>query len=550
MPVVMVEGRQKQVEKGTTFEALAKEYQERYPEKITLVSFNSKMQELSKRVEKDGVLTFLTVKDDSGHKTYCRTAQMMLVKAVRDILGTDAKVNIEFLLGNGYYCIVRGTDAVIDDALAERVAERMREMQQQDLAITKKTYPRDAAIELFSRQGMEDKVKLFHYRRGSTINVYSLDGFYDYFYGYMMPRTGNVDLFEVQAYRDGLLLLLPTKEEPTKILPHRDSPMLFEQLMLSDAWGKLTGVETVGDLNDQICGGAFNDLVLVEEALQERRIAEIARQVHEKEDLKIVMIAGPSSSGKTTFANRLCIQLRTFGLKPHIISMDNYFVNREKTPIDEDGNYDFDVLEALDLDLFADDMNDLLDGEEVELPVFDFKLGKRVYRGNFLKLGEEDILVIEGIHGLNPRCLEDLPEDAVFKIYISALTSLNIDAHNRIPTSDVRLIRRMVRDARTRNYDARGTIAGWKKVRRGEERGIFPFQDNADAVFNSTIVYELTVLKQYAEPLLFSVPAGTPEYVEAKRLLKFLDYVVGADTTALPMNSICREFVGGGCFAV
>jgi uridine kinase len=289
-------------------------------------------------------------------------------------------------------------------------------------------------------------------------------------------------------------------------------------------------------------------MILVQEALQERRIGEIAAQIFERKNTKFVLVAGPSSSGKTTFSDRLAVQLRSFGLRPHIISMDNYFVNREKTPIDIDGNYNYDVIEALDIDLFNDDMLDLLEGETIELPQFDFKAGKRVYKGKYLKLGEDDILIIEGIHGLNPRSTEELPDENKFKIYISCMTSLNIDEHNRIPSTDARLLRRMVRDARTRGYTAQNTLDMWPNVRAGEDQNIFPFQDDADAVFNSVLIYELAVIKQFAEPLLFNVRQNEPEYYEAKRLLKFLEYFVGVDTSTVPGNSLLREFVGGSCF--
>ena len=550
MPTVMIKGAIRQYDKGTTFETIVREFQEQYNNSIALVFFNGKMRELNKRLERDGVISFITTRENAGHNSYVRTAQMMLVKAVRDVLkeqGNTVRVKIEFALGNAFYCSVHEGVRVTDD-FALRVENEMKRLRDKNLPIVKKTYPIDDAIELFKRQGMLDKEKLFHYRRGSTINVYSMEGYYDYFYGYMLPSAGYVNLFKVKAYNGGLLLILPRQENPFELEEFEDQESLFEQLYLSTKWGDLVNITTVGDLNDAICDGNISDMILVQEALQERRIGEIAAQIFQKKDTKIVLVAGPSSSGKTTFAHRLAIQLRSFGLKPHIISMDDYFVNREQTPIDIDGNYNYEVFEALDIDLFNDDMLDLLDGERIEMPQFDFKAGKRVYKGRLLQLGKEDILIIEGIHGLNPRTSEELPKENIFKIYISCMTSLNIDEHNRIPSTDARLLRRMVRDARTRGNSAQHTFELWPKVRLGEDMNIFPYQDDADAVFNSVLIYELAVIKQFAEPLLFNVRQNEPAYYEAKRLLKFLEYFVGVDTAAVPTNSLLREFVGGGCF--
>ena len=315
-------------------------------------------------------------------------------------------------------------------------------------------------------------------------------------------------------------------------------------------WGRTAGIETVGDLNDQICNGSMNDLILVQEAEQERKIGEIARDIVDREGVKFVMIAGPSSSGKTSFSHRLSIQLRTLGKIPRTIALDNYFVNRELTPRDENGDYNFECLEAIDVKLFNDNMVSLLGGERVELPAFNFKTGQREYRGDFMQLGPNDILVLEGIHGLNEKMSYALPEESKYKIYISALTTLNVDGHNRIPTTDGRLLRRMVRDARTRGASAQRTIQMWHSVRRGEEENIFPFQEGADAMFNSALIYELAMLKTFAEPLLFQIPREAPEYYEAKRLLKFLNYFLSVPSESLPNNSICREFVGGSCFNV
>ena len=550
MPTVMINGAIRQYDKGTTFENIVKEYQPKYDYSIALVYFNGKMKELSKRLERDGALSFITTSDSSGYNAYVRTAQMMLVKAASEVLGDtckDSHIKIEFSLGNACFCSILGGIRSTPD-LAAKLEDRMRSYVERNIPIIKKTYPIDDAIELFRHQGMKDKEKLFHFRRSSTVNVYRMEGYSDYFYGYMLPSTGYCRHFKVQAYRGGLLLILPTIDNPGVLEEFVDQPSLFEQLMLSTKWGDLVNISTVGDLNEQICSGCISDMILVQEALQERRIGEIAQTIYDRGTVRFVLVAGPSSSGKTTFSHRLAIQLKSFGLKPHIIGMDDYFVNRDRTPVDIDGNFNFDVIEALDLELFNNDMVDLLNGETIEMPHFDFKTGRRVYKGDFLKFEENDILIIEGIHGLNPMTTEHLPEENKFKIYVSALTSLNIDEHNRIPSTDARLLRRMVRDARVRSYTAQETIRSWKKVREGEEMNIFPFQESADAVFNSCLIYELAVIKQFAEPLLLGVRTNEPEYYEAKRLIKFLDYFVGIDPTPVPGNSLCREFVGGGIF--
>ena len=401
----------------------------------------------------------------------------------------------------------------------------------------------------FKEQGMYDKVRLFQYRRVSSCNVYSIDHYEDYHYGYMVPSTGYIKCFDLILYSAGFVLQLPAMENPEELTPFEPKKKLFRVLKESDDWGKMLNVDTVGALNDVIAEDGFGDLMLVQEALQEKKIAEIAERI-ERELKQFILIAGPSSSGKTTFSHRLSIQLRAHGLNPHAIAMDDYFVDRELTPKNLDGSYNFECLEAIDLDQFNNDMKCLLEGKTVEIPRFNFHTGKREYKGDYLTLGNGDVLVIEGIHALNPKSSELLPDDNKFKIYISALTSLNIDLHNRISTTDGRLIRRLVRDARTRGNSARDTISMWASVRRGEEKNIFPYQEEADVMFNSALLFELSVIKQYAEPLLFSIPHEAPEYQEAKRLLKFLDYFMGVSGEDVPKNSILREFIGGSCFRV
>lgn len=551
MVTITINGEKKQYSRGTLYEEIAREYQPSYKNMIALVTENGKIRELIKPAVKDCELTFLTTGDNIGHKTYVRTATMMLVKAIYDVLGKDMvkKAKVEFAIGQGYYCRLK-MDEKLTDRHVKLVGDRMRELEDKDLPITKKSYPIDEAMEIFRNNQMEDKEKLFRYRRSSFVNIYCLDGFYDYYYGYMLPSTGYLKYFDVMLYENGILLLLPSMEAPNKIEYFEPKEKFFHTLMTSANWGEMMGIDSVGDLNDTICNGQIHDMILVQEALQERRIGEIAKEIVDKGNVKFVLIAGPSSSGKTTFSHRLSIQLRTYGMIPHPIALDDYFVNREDTPRDANGDYNFECLEAIDIKKFNEDMNRLLKGETVELPQFNFKLGKREYHGNFKKLGPEDILVIEGIHGLNPATTFSLPNESKFKIYISALTSINVDEHNRIPTTDGRLLRRMVRDARTRGTCAKRTIEMWPSVRRGEEQYIFPFQESADEMFNSVLIYELAVLKQYAEPLLFGIKKGEPEYYEAKRLLKFLEYFQGIDSKNVPSNSICREFIGGSYFNV
>ena len=534
-----------------TYEQIIEPYQGRNGLLIPAVAANGRIRELFRRVNKDCEITFFTLKDDVGFKTYVRTATMLFMKAVCDLFGQKAaaECRMEYAIGHGYYISPQNGFAPSEEN-ARLLNEKMQELVERKIPFMKRTYPVDEAMEIFERQGMHDKVKLFNYRRTSTVNVYECDGYCDYYYGYMMPNTGYVKWFRVIPYDEGFMLLLPTRKEPDRVAEFDERRKLFETLKKSDEWSQAFGLETVGELNEKICQGSMNDLILVQEAMQERKIAEIAREIVSRDNVKFVMIAGPSSSGKTSFSHRLSIQLRTLGKVPHPIAMDNYFVNREDTPRDEKGDYDFECLGAMDIEKFNDDMMRLLKGETVEMPTFNFKIGRREYHGDVKKLGPDDILVIEGIHGLNPKMSYALPDDSKFKIYISALTTLNVDVHNRIATTDGRLLRRMVRDARTRGSDARRTIQMWGNVRKGEEENIFPFQEQADAMFNSALIYELAVLKQYAEPLLFQIPKDAPEYYEAKRLLKFLDYFLNVTSESLPNNSICREFVGGSCFRV
>lgn len=550
MVTVKIDGENKQYEKGISYEKIAQEYQSRYGGLIGLVMVDGKIRELSKTLERDCTVSFLLFGDSIGHKTYVRTAVMLMLKAVHDVLGVSSvqKCKVEFSVGNGYYCSMGDLDVSEEQVMA--VKERMQELQQAGVPIIKESLPVDDAIALFARCGMKDKEKLFKYRRSSFVNVYAMDGYYDYYYGYMLPGAGYVRYFDLIKYDTGMMLLLPKVENPACVEPFEPKEKLFAALKEAQKWGEQVGIGTVGDLNDQICQGNLSEMILVQEAEQERKIGEIAKEIVKRGNVKFIMIAGPSSSGKTSFSHRLSVQLRTQGMNPHPIALDDYFVNRELTPLNENGDYNFECLEAIDVKQFNHDMTELLAGKTVELPTFNFKTGTREYKGNYKTLGPEDVLVIEGIHGLNDKMSYSLPSESKYKIYISALTSLNVDEHNRIPTTDGRLLRRIVRDARTRGSSAKRTIEMWPSVRKGEEENIFPFQESADAMFNSALIYELAVVKQFAEPLLFSIGPDEPEYYEAKRLLKFLDYFLGVTSEKLPNNSICREFVGGSCFNV
>lgn len=548
---VTIGGITREYEEGTQLKTAAEEFQNQYENDILLATVNGKLQELHKTIPDDAEVGFLTAADKPGMLTYRRSALLMMLKAFYDVAGRDnvRKLSVEFAVGNGLYIDAEG-DFERNEELLSRVKAKMREYCEARIPIKKRSVNTDEAMELFHRHKMYDKERLFYYRRVSRVNIYSIGGFEDYYYGYMVPDTGYIRYFDLELYQGSIMLMLPDSSDPKTVQKFEPKDKLFQVMKEADVWGRKLQVPNVGALNQCISSGGMNELILVQEALMEKKIGDIAEMIASRPDKKFVMIAGPSSSGKTTFSHRLSIQLRAKGLTPHPIAVDNYFVNRVDSPRDENGNYNYEALECLDIKLFNENMSDLLAGKRVQLPVYNFISGEREYRGDYLQLGAEDILVIEGIHCLNEKLSYSLPRENKFKIYISALTQLNIDEHNRIPTTDGRLIRRMVRDARTRGASAQDTIRMWPSVRKGEKENIFPYQEDADVMFNSALVYELSVLKQYAEPILFSVPRDSAEYVEAKRLLKFLDYFLGVSSEDIPRNSIVREFIGGSCFKV
>ena len=551
MAFVTIDGEKREYGTDVRFLDIAREYQEKYEDDILLVSVDGKLKELHKTVKEDCGLKFITAREKPGMQTYQRSAVFLMLKAFYDVVGREKieKLTVDFTVSNGFFVDARG-DFSLSEELLCAVKARMRELADEAIPIMKRSINTDDAVELFHQYRMYDKERLFQYRRASRVNIYSIGNFEDYYYGYMVQNTGYIKYFDLKLYEDGFVLVLPRRSDPKKLEEFKPLPKLYRALRDSSVWGEQLGVSNVGNLNDLIARGEMNKLILMQEALQEKQIGDIAEQIAASVGKKFIMIAGPSSSGKTTFSHRLSIQLTAAGLKPHPIAVDDYFVNRADSPRDEYGNYDYEALECIDVEQFNRDMTALLAGERVELPRYNFITGEREYRGDFLKLGEEDILVIEGIHCLNDKLSYSLPGESKFKIYISALTQLNVDEHNRIPTTDGRLLRRIIRDARTRGNSARETIARWESVRRGEDKNIFPFQEEADVMFNSALVYELAVLKQYAEPLLFGIPKDVPEYAEAKRLLKFLDYFLGVSSENIPHNSMIREFVGGSCFKV
>lgn len=538
------------VKEGTTLSDLAKQVQLPQEPIILLAYMDGKLRELFTPMTKDCHVRFVTLKEQAGYMAYKRTATLMFLKACEDLLGTGAttKIALDYSIGNSIFCDFL-EDRVIDEAFARSIQKRMEELAKANLPITKRSLDTDQAAKYFDRIGFKGKKELFQFRRESKMNIYSLDGYDNYFYGYMAPSTGYISAFLVSAYQHGVVLQIPKRKQTEEIVPFTPQPKLFHVMQRSREWTKTMGVDTVGALNDEITHGNINHLILLQEGLQEKLLADIADEIVSK-NKRIILIAGPSSSGKTTFSHRLSIQLQIAGLTPHPVSMDDYFLDRELSPRDENGNYNFETIASLDVDLLTKHINQLLDGEEIDVPSYNFITGKREYHGHKLKIGEKDVLVMEGIHGLNGTLTNEIPEDAKYRIYVSALNQINLDEHNRIPSSDGRLLRRIVRDAMTRGNDARETISRWDSVRKGEEDNIFPYQEEADVMFNSAQIYEIAVLKQYAEPLLFAVPKDCPEYQEAKRLLKFLEYFLNIPSEAIPKTSLLREFIGGSCFEV
>ncbi len=549
---ITVDGKdQQEIKSGTYFYEIAQKYRDNYKTDIMLAKSGNVLYELGNKITKSMDINFIDLTNQDGVRVYSRSLSFIMVKAIKELYGIDTKIYIEHSINGNLYTEVYQKGLTVDEKFLSEVKSKMQEIVNANHPIERLIVSADEAIELASKYGMEDKSRLLAYRRISCVSVYKLDDFYDYYYGYMLPFTGYLKIFDLSLYEKGFLLRMPS----TKCLYAPETYDNFEKIskvfMEQLDWCNLMEVKCIADLNDVIAKGSFDELVRVNEALHEKKIANIADEITARSDkVKIVLIAGPSSSGKTSFAQRLCVQLRVNGIKPQAIGMDDYFVNRDKTPLGPDGKPDYEGLSALDLKKFNKDLNDLINGKEAIIPSYDFITGKRRITGRKLKLHKGEIVVIEGIHGLNTELTKAIPEEAKFRIFVSPMTQLNVDAHNCISTSDSRLIRRIVRDYQFRGNSAAETISVWPDVRRGEEKNIFPYQENADVVFNSATIYELCVLKAFILPRLYKIDKTMPEYIVANRLIKFLDYFLCAGTDAIPDNSLIKEFVGGSVFNV
>lgn len=550
MMKVNVDGVEYIYPKGTLYQAIAADFQEGYAHDILLVNRNGKLCELHKALDRDCTLKMITAEEKPGMQTYERSVVFLMLKAFYDVVRKEnvERVSVEYSISHALFIRAKGA-FTLGQELLNQVEGRMRAISEQAVPIRKESINTDDAVELFRKTQMYDKAQLLSFRINSHVNIYFLDEFSDYFYGYMVPDTGYLKCFGLQLFESGFVLRLPDQKNPSQLGAFHPSMKVFRELYDATLRSEALHISNVAEMNGVISQGNATHMILAHEAMMEKKIGDIAGEIAARK-VRFVMIAGPSSSGKTTFSHRLSTQLLACGLHPHAIATDNYFKNRSETPLDQNGQYDFESLGAMDVEQFNADMTRLLRGETVEIPQFNFKKGVREYNGDYLTLGAQDVLVIEGIHCLNDQLSYSLPKESKYKIYISCLTTLNVDDHNYIPTTDARLLRRIERDARTRGYSARATIQMWPSVRRGEENNIFPFQDSADMIFNSALIYEIALLKPHVEPLLFGVPKDCEEYIEAKRLLKFLNYFLPIPADDVPKTSLMREFIGGGCYKV
>ena len=521
-----------------------------FPYQVVSAKVNNCSEGLTFRLYNNRDIEFLDIRDLSGMRTYVRSLCFVLYKAVREIF-PDGKLYVEHPISKGYFCNLRiGREVTEEDV--ERIKAKMWEIIHENIPFHRTECHTEDAVKIFNEEGMTDKAKLLETSGSIYTYYYNLGDTVDYYYGSLVPSTGYIHLFDIVKYNDGILLRIPNKKDPTQLeemIPQEKMLDVFKEFV---HWNYIMRLNTVGDFNIACKKGYATDMIKVGEALQEKKIAQIADTIFDRgtngDRVKLVLIAGPSSSGKTTFSKRLSVQLMTNGLRPVPISLDDYFVEREETPKDENGNYDYESFYALDLKLFNEQLHALLRGEEVDLPTFNFVTGKKEYKGRKLKINDNIILILEGIHALNPELVKTIPKENIFKIYASALTTISLDDHNWIPTSDNRLLRRIIRDYNYRGYSAQDTISRWPSVRSGEDKWIFPYQENADVMFNSALIFELAVLRLHAEPILMSVPRNCPEYAEANRLLRFVRFFTPVQDNEIPPTSLLREFLGGSSF--
>lgn len=541
---IFVDNTEILVEKGTSFKEVLDNI--RHDDEVILCKFNGDTYELSDKILEEGEITRIYAESELGWKVYSRTLQFIFITAALEIF-PDAKIKIEHSISKGTFGeIIK--DNFINDAEIAKIKKKMQEIIDKDLPIKKVIKKKEEAIEIFKNYNMQDKVELLDQVDLDIVKLYELEGRYDYFYGNMAYSTGIIKAFDLIRYAHGFVLRNPTEQDIHVLPEFKEQRSLANIFYETEEWLNILGIGEVASLNKKIINNKQKEIILISEALHEKKIAYIADDIVSKEQAKVILIAGPSSSGKTTFANRLGIQLRVNGLIPIRISLDDYFLERDKTPRDENGNYDFESIDAIDLEIFNYDLKQLLKGEEVEIPSFNFKTGKREMVGHKVKLPQNGVVVIEGIHGLNPILTSEIPRENKYKIYISALTQLNLDNHNRIATTDVRKIRRIVRDYLSRGYGAEDTLKMWASIKRGEKRNIFVFQEEADVMFNSTLVYELSVLKPYAVKQLEKISKDSSVYDEAIRLISFLNFFKEIKMEEVLENSILREFIGGSCF--
>ena len=542
-------GTTKTVNKGAALSEVIKEFGVKMKNPILGALVNNVLEELTFLVFHPISVRFIDITHPDGMRMYARSLSFILYKAI-DELFPASHLRIDHAISKGIYCKIYIPEHSLALQDVADIKQRMQEIVDADLPFIHMEEETEEVIRLFESHGLTDKINLLKHRGRNFSSYYKLDGHIDAFYGYMVPSTGYIKVFDLNKYFNGILLQVPQTHNPKQVEPLVIQNKLFEIFQEFSQWIKILDVPNISDLNNSCSNGKSEVLIKVAEALHEKKIGQIADIIRSKNDLvKIILISGPSSSGKTTFAKRLAIHLIVNGMKPLNLSLDNYFVDRDKTPLDENGNHDFEAVEALDISLFNENLLALLNGEKIEIPKFSFETGTRYYDGETVHMQPENVLIIEGIHGLNPQLTNSIPAEAKFKIYVSALAAINIDDHNRISTTDNRLVRRIVRDYRYRKYSARETISRWPSVRQGEEKHIFPFQEEADIMFNSALLYELAVLKPFAEPILLEVQPNQPEYSEATRLLSFFRYLKPLQPTQIPPTSILREFLGGSSFS-